>query len=215
MTPNKGNEKGSVEAGVRYVRRNLLVPIPKFDDIISFNKELLVNSTKLHDREHYIAQESIADLHFEDLHSLNELPPTAFEPSTISVYQADNFGRVTINNLFYYLSPQLAFQKLQVKTTPREIEVFDINGVFIIKTARLHGKNGTRYINWSPYIRLLANKPAALMHFSFIELFTDQDIIAKICNLNRSELPLFLVNFADLIDSVGISDAVSRVKELL
>lgn len=41
MSPEKGNEKGAVEQGVRFVRRNLLVPVPTFTDFDLYNKELL------------------------------------------------------------------------------------------------------------------------------------------------------------------------------
>ena len=34
--------------------------------------------------------------------------------------------------------------------------------------ARMNTKPGARYINWSPYIRLLADKPAAMYDFSFL-----------------------------------------------
>ena len=36
---------------------------------------------------------------------------------------------------------------------------------------RMNIKTETRYINWSPYIRLLADKSAAMYNFSFLDLF--------------------------------------------
>ena len=48
------NEKGTVEQGVRFMRRNLLVPLPSFDDFDAFNKELLEESKNLLKREHYV-----------------------------------------------------------------------------------------------------------------------------------------------------------------
>ena len=48
------NEKGTVEQGVRFMRRNLLVPLPSFDDFDLFNKELLDKSKELLKREHYV-----------------------------------------------------------------------------------------------------------------------------------------------------------------
>lgn len=35
---------------------------------------------------------------------------------------------------------------------------------------RLSAAKGARYINWSPYIRLLSVKPAAMYNFSFLDL---------------------------------------------
>jgi len=39
--PASGHEKGSVESKVGYHRRNLLVPVPRFDKLEEFNRELL------------------------------------------------------------------------------------------------------------------------------------------------------------------------------
>ncbi len=47
LNTGRGYEKGTVEQGVRFMRRNLLVPLPSFDDFDAFNKELLK-------REHYV-----------------------------------------------------------------------------------------------------------------------------------------------------------------
>lgn len=49
---------------------------------------------------------------------------------------------------------------------------------------RISGKPGLRYINWSAYIRLLADKQAAMYNFSFLDLFESNDtIIEKITKL--------------------------------
>lgn len=42
---------------------------------------------------------------------------------------------------------------------------------------RISVKAGLRYINWSPYIRLLAYKPATMYNFSFLDLFECNDNI--------------------------------------
>ena len=52
---------------------------------------------------------------------------------------------------------------------------------------RILGKPVLRYINWSPYIRLLADKPAAMYNFSFLDLFEGNDaIIEKITKLEAN-----------------------------
>ena len=50
---------------------------------------------------------------------------------------------------------------------------------------RMNTKPGARYINWSPYIRLLADKPAAMYDFTFLNLFEgNNEIIEKITKLD-------------------------------
>lgn len=66
------------------MRRNLLVPLPEFDDFDAYNKELLKRSSELLKREHYILKQPIVDLHFEDINELNLLPPTSFVCTSVS-----------------------------------------------------------------------------------------------------------------------------------
>lgn len=54
-------------------------------------------------------------------------------------------------------------------------------------------KHGLRYINWRPYIRILADKPAAMYNFSFLDLFEGNDtIIEKNTKLEATKLQAFL-----------------------
>ena len=41
MNPAEGHEKGSVENKVGYGRRNYLVPVPEFNDLMFYNLQLL------------------------------------------------------------------------------------------------------------------------------------------------------------------------------
>lgn len=66
MNPKRIYEKGTVKQAVRFMRRNLLVTLQKFDDFDAFNKEPLTKSTNLLKRKHYVLKKPIVDLHFED-----------------------------------------------------------------------------------------------------------------------------------------------------
>lgn len=70
MNSKKLNEKGLVKQAVRYMRRNLLVTLPEFDNFEEYNKELLKKSKDLLKREHYVLKQSIIDLHLKILMSL-------------------------------------------------------------------------------------------------------------------------------------------------
>ena len=61
---------------------------------------------------------------------------------------------------------------------------------------RMNTKPGAKYINWSPYFRLLADKPAAMYNFSFLDLFEDNyAVIEKITKLEVTKLQAFLYSF--------------------
>lgn len=214
MNVSRGFEKGSVEQAVRYMRRNLLVPLPEFDE---YNKQLLKKSQDLLKREYYVLKQPIIDLHFEDINELNQLPPTSFECTSVVVRKLDNYGRLTSDNRhYYYLDPSYAYKPVQVKLLPNELEIYEEEGIFLMRVPRLSGKPGIRYINWSPYIRLLANKPAAMYNFSFLDLFEGNEVvIEKITKLDASKLQAFLYNFANLINKEGIEETVNKVGTLL
>ena len=57
---------------------------------------------------------------------------------------------------------------------------------------RISGKPGLRYIIWNRYIRLFADKPAAMYNFSFLDLFEgNNEIIEKITKLDSIKLGEF------------------------
>lgn len=199
------------------MRRNLLVLLAEFNNFEEYNKELLKKPQDLLKREHYVLKQPIIDFHFEDINELNQLPPTSFECTSVVIRRLDNYGRLTSDNRnYYYLDPSLAYQKVQVKFSPNEFEIYYEEGSYIMTVPRLSGKPGIRYINWSPYIRLLADKPAAMYNFSFLDLFKgNEPVIEKITKFDASKLQIFLYNFANLIDKVGIKEAVENVGTIL
>lgn len=80
---------------------------------------------------------------------------------------------------------------------------------------RMNRKPGARCINWSPYIRLLADKPAEMYNFSFLDLFEgNNEMIGKITKLDSVKLKEFLLKFADMIDKEGLMKAMSVVIQL-
>lgn len=107
-------------------------------------------------------------------------------------------------------------KKVQVKYLPEQLEIYYEDGRYIMTVPRMNTKPEARYINWSPYIRLLADRPAAMYNFSFLDLFEGNDaIIEKITKLEATKLQAFLYSFANMIDDIGIDKAVVNVNKLL
>ena len=80
----------------------------------------------------------------------------------------------------------------------------------------MNTKPGARYINWSPYIRLLADKQAAMYNFSILDLFEGNNkIIKKIIKLDSVKLREFLLKFVDIIDKEGLKNTLSKIEEQL
>lgn len=95
-----------------------------FLHLIDFNKELLDKSTNLLKREHYIYKRPIIDLHFEDLKELCTLSKVRFISQSIQTKLLDNYGRLTLDGIFYYLNPSYAYMEVQLKITPDRIDIY-------------------------------------------------------------------------------------------
>jgi len=92
--PNSGHEKGSVENKVGYHRRNMLVPIPEFNDLKEYNKELLLKCDQDMNRMHYKGYGMIKDLFQEDKQEFFKLPKVPFEVYIHEFAKTDNYGKV-------------------------------------------------------------------------------------------------------------------------
>ena len=99
--PNSGHEKGNIENKVGYNRRNFFVPIPSFDSIEDFNRELLKVSDEDMRRNHYKKDVLISKLFEEERDRMNELPVTPFEVSKLLSVKANKYGIVTFEKNRY------------------------------------------------------------------------------------------------------------------
>ena len=76
--PGAGHEKGAVENKVGALRRNLFVPVPKFDNIDLYNRRLLDACMEYSNKDHYIKGISERELFVEDEFALMPLPDVPF-----------------------------------------------------------------------------------------------------------------------------------------
>jgi len=76
----KGNDKGKVEGLVGYVRRNYLVPIPRFDSFDALNAWLKEQCLKRQDDQLRGHKETIEERLMRDLDALMDLPATPYDP---------------------------------------------------------------------------------------------------------------------------------------
>ena len=106
--PYSGNEKGSVENAVGYLRRNLMVPLPVITDLDSFNKDLLTRCDRLLDQEHYRKKQELKHLLKQDKAAGLPLPATEFTAVRYTTRKADREGRVKFESNYYLAHPGLA-----------------------------------------------------------------------------------------------------------
>lgn len=77
--PGKGNDKGKVEGLVGYVRRNFLVPIPRFDSFDSLNRYLAEHCQKRRDKRLRSHKETIGERFERDREKLLPLPAFPYD----------------------------------------------------------------------------------------------------------------------------------------
>ena len=99
MNPESGWEKGNVENKVGYLRRNELVPVPRFDSLADENKYLLDRCELDMQREHYDdgSNRFISELFQEDKARLLPLPSVPFDTALYTTATTDKYGKFTLD----------------------------------------------------------------------------------------------------------------------
>jgi transposase len=168
--PGKGNEKGHVEAMVKYVRNNFLLPENRIINIDDFNENLWEMAEKDRDRLHYDKKILQSKLFEEDFNSFIMLPEKTFECARYEKFKSDKSGIVSIDNKQYSTSPRFAQQNVRVRITYNEITILNEDQEVIAKHDRLYGIK-RRSMIWQPYLNLLSRRPRAIKYSSIYNQF--------------------------------------------
>src|SRR5699024_12673596 len=106
--PGKGNAKGHVEAMVKYVRNNFLLPENTIVNIDHFNETLWVLAEEDRNRLHYDKKILQSKLFEEDLEEFLMLPEQRFNCARYEELKADKYGIVNVDKKQYSTSPRFA-----------------------------------------------------------------------------------------------------------
>jgi transposase len=114
----KGNEKGRVENGVGYVKKNFLagLDLPAFSALNPAAKHWL--DTVANVRIHGETRQPPVDLWQKEKPYLGSLPPHPFDIATVSQVRASKQFRITVETNRYSVPAQFAGQLLTLKTYP-------------------------------------------------------------------------------------------------
>lgn len=168
--PGKGNEKGHVEAMVKYVRNNFLLPENRIINLEYFNETLWSKSEADRDRLHYDKNILQSKLFEGDLDECLMLPEKDFECARYESLKSDKYGIVNIDKKQYSTSPRFAKQTVRIRITYNEITVLNEDNAFIVRHARLYGVRRKSMI-WQPYLELLSKRPKAIKYSSIYNQF--------------------------------------------
>lgn len=170
--PGAGNEKGHVEAMVKYVRNNFFLPERTVYSLEDLNNVLWDEVENDRYRPHYEKKEEIARLFEEDKEALLHLPPKEYSGIRYETLKADKYGYVLIDSRKYSTSPRYSSQRVLVGVTYNRIDILTDNHEVIVRHERLYGEK-SKSMNWQPYLSLMAKRPTALKYTTFYNQLPD------------------------------------------
>lgn len=216
MNPESGWEKGNVENKVGYLRRNELVPIPKFNSLKEKNIELLSACEKDMEREHYDKKCMISELFLEDKEALIPLPATRFDTAGYGSARTDSYGRFTLDEgkHRYSVSPAFYNSTINYKLTSYEVVVMDLDMHEIVTHRRLYGEDEPESMDWIPYLKYIARKPRSLRNSGIYDLMPE-NMRLFMDNCENSERGQVLKTLAELTERNGFGSALQTVDEAI
>ena len=213
MNPESGWEKGNVENKVGYLRRNELVPVPRFSKLSEKNEELLAACDEDMEREHYDDGDNrfISELFVADRDVLLPLPSVPFDTSLYATARTDKYGKFTLDagKHRYSASPALCEDTVNLQITSSEVIVMDHDMHEIVRHRRLYGAEHES-MEWIPYLRYIAKKPRSLKNCGIYDMMPESMRI-YLDGCESSDRGRILKTRADLTDRSGFERALSTV----
>lgn len=215
MNPESGWEKGHVENKVGYLRRNELVPVPRFDSLAEKNNHLLECCEIDMQREHYDDNDDrfISELFQEDKARLLPLPSVPFDTALYTTANTDKYGKFTLDagKHRYSASPAFCETCVNLKITSSDVIVMDKDMHEVVRHKRLYGEEHER-MDWLPYLSYIARKPRSLRNSGIYDMMP-KTMQLFMDNCESKERGRVLKVLAELTERTGFTSAVNTVNE--
>lgn len=154
----RGNEKGHVENGVGWVRRNLFVPQPAVDDWQNFNEQLAQGC-----RQHWSArlrghERTVGERLAEEQTHLRPVPQPPARP--LKTWTVNSLCLVRFDSNDYSVPCRWAHHPVSVRADVGRVRIFQ-EARPIAEHVRCFGREQAIYEPWH-YLALIERKPRAL-----------------------------------------------------
>ena len=103
--PGAGNEKGSVENAVGFLRRNVMIPLPDAESYAQLTRFMLSRCDEIARRPHYRLKVPVGDLFADERACMQRLPSEPFDACRWEVRKADKVGVVEVDSHRYLAGP--------------------------------------------------------------------------------------------------------------
>ena len=183
--PRSGNEKGSVENAVGFIRRNLLVPVPRVGSVAELNALLHEGCERLNASSRARDGRPTAEALREDLAAMLALPSAPFDAVRWVRCRADKRGYVTVDGREYCAGPAWHSRELLVGVRSDTVEVLADRGRRVALLPRAFG-DGPAVRNPLSLVPALVARPRAF----------GESVI-------RRDMPDGLVRAVDSLDAAG------------
>ncbi len=157
-----GHEKGLVEGLVGWVRRNILVPIPRIETIDELNEEILRRCLKY--RTHKIAGrgETVGEMARTAQVRMTALPRYRFDSSRTITVRADDFSTVKFDYNHYSVPAKYSGKEVSVKGYGNELIILYRNNQ-LARYPRSYDRGQTKY-RLEHYIDLIEKRPRSVLN---------------------------------------------------
>lgn len=161
-TPGQGHEKGRVEEGVGYARRNFLVPLPRVDSFEELNDHLL--ACCLADDQRCVDRQpmTIGETWEQEKAHLLPLPDHDFDYGIPYPVVLNGYSQVEFESNRYSVPADQAYPKLVLKAYPFRVDILILEKV-IASHPRCYGHKQD-ILDPLHYLPLLEQRPGAFEH---------------------------------------------------
>jgi transposase len=153
-------EKGHVENAVGYVRRNFMVPLPRFSDFASFNSHLEERCREEFSKTSSMQTKTIGELFDEEKFSLLPLPDTDFSTHRVETCRANSLSLVRFDCNDYSVPSVHTHKEFTVLGSIDTVR-FCVVGEVVAEHKRDWGKKGRHY-NPIHYLAIAERRPNGL-----------------------------------------------------
>ncbi len=161
-TPGQGHEKGGVEHGVGFGRRNFMVPIPRVASFAELNALLLAECLKDDGRQVDGQAVTIGEAWEMEQPALRPLPGKDYRCCVTRPVSLTPYGQVEFESNRYSVPADKAQSHLVLKAYPFRVDILFMDAI-IASHARCYGKNQDIF-DPLHYLPLLEQRPGAFQH---------------------------------------------------
>lgn len=159
--PAEGHEKGLVEGLVGWSRRNILVPVPRVDDIGALNEMLLERCLKYEEHQVKGKPATVGEMFRTEKEHLHVLPGYHFETAKSLNARVNAFSTVRFRTNSYSVPVKYVGSTVGVKGYPEVIEIY-YKGQLIARHNRCFGRDQKIYV-LEHYMPLLEQRGRAIL----------------------------------------------------